>query len=132
MRKIKCWIVRSIVGYLLISNEPARSDEPQYAGGGSGIGCKVHASDSPTRHQTTPIIPEYVMEAYKAGVTEFEIIEYEGELVYNKFGLLKVLYEIPKRQTFTRGEVLNIIIAANGLEKLNYLGAKQWLDNNFK
>lgn len=57
-------------------------------------------------------LPQYVIEAYNSGAREFEIEMVELVTYGPRFkqGLLEVTYEKPKKQHFTRKEVIALII----------------------
>lgn len=67
-------------------------------------------------------LPEYVIEAYEQGVREFKLqfeAKEEWYPVYDKQGLLKITYETPKKQTFTREEVIKILKKVSEYNKYN-------------
>jgi hypothetical protein len=73
--------------------------------------------------------PAYVMEAYNRGVRDFEV-KLAGEIVWSpqyRLGVLEVTYEQPKKQTFTREEVIDLLYKVSP-----WTSADQCIDDCFK
>lgn len=61
-----------------------------------------------------PRIPEHVIEAFEAGIRHFELVMKEEPVyrlvpAYTQQGLMDIVYEKPKKQTFTREEVTHLL-----------------------
>lgn len=134
--------------YILISDRPIEPGQliwydtghtaiaPQ--GYTNPIRCKkVEATRGSMNIKNPHTIPEHIIEAFTHGITKFNMTLIEKsktittfELGYTTQGLLDITYEKPKKQTFTREEVLEILTTLT-LEK-NINRTEQWLDQNFK
>lgn len=77
--------------------------------------------------------PQYVVEAYNSGVREFSVELVEETILKPQFkqGLLEVTYEKPKKQNFTREEVIEMLLTQGSLTD-DESRIEQWLDRNYR
>lgn len=142
--KIKCKIQRISTSYLLTSDRNTGNEDlvicngsiykrNQLAGVTLAMSSRIEAS-SGIKEDIFNVkkLPEYVIEAYDKGIRNFEIEIIEkivGEPLF-KMGLLEVTYSKPKRQTFTRDEVLEIMYRFE-FANANTEDRSNWLDVNY-
>lgn len=145
-RKIKCEVVNIGSTFLLIAKDEPLGDGPVYSipleewyasyetvfwpKNQAQKLARIIAINQHTEHLL--YLPEYVIEAYMSGQREFEIEENIKTVEVKEFtykqGLLEVSYTKPKRQTFTREEVLNML---KFFTSENFVG-ENWLDHYYK
>lgn len=146
MRKIKCWIVQLPGTKLLVCNEPTKDEDYVYSSkyntwGKRFIYCsrndenvfKVIAWDIRNHRSHIVFFPEFVMEAYSKGIREFYVemktkTVITEELVYGHLGLLKVTYDEPKKQNFTREDMIRL---GNAFAGVHIDTVSNWIDKHF-
>lgn len=131
--EINCEIVsiQAAGTYLLVSDRRPISPEDRYNMGRLGV-KKIEAITGGMIN--IPSLPEHIEEAYKRGVRSFKLKVQEiisQDAIYTPQGLLDVTYDEPKKQTFTREEVLRIMTHPDS-RLVHPSEAENWIDKYYK